>query len=173
MTGQAGIDARQQACRAAMALEGRPRGLADNAGGSYGCARACQKRLCDASCPQPVLWPTGNTHLNVRKPGRLHQQSAWQSHLIEPARSSARLTSASMRYVTPRTSEKRLTTEAYPARSGAPAPARGCLGFPTQFCVGQRYALVAADDRGMNWCRAAVPIARGHALNAGVARPTG
>jgi len=32
---------------------------------------------------------------------------------------------ASMRYVAPRTSEKRLTTEAYPPRSGAPASARG------------------------------------------------
>jgi len=129
MTGQAGIGcaARQQACRALRSTRRPATGLADTQEDPTGCARACQERSCDASCPQPVLWPTGNTHLNVRKPGRLHQQPAWQSHLIEPARSSARLTTASMRYVAPRTSEKRLTTEAYPPRSGAPASTRGYL----------------------------------------------
>ena len=50
-------------------------GLADTQEDPTGCARACQEWSCDASCPQPVLWPTGNTHLNVRKPGRLHQKT--------------------------------------------------------------------------------------------------
>jgi len=104
---------------------GYDRGSADTQEDPTGCARACQEWSCDASCPQPALWPTGNTHLNVRKPGRLHQQPAWQSHLIEPARSSARLTTASMRYVAPRTSEKRLTTAAYPPRSGGASVSAG------------------------------------------------
>ena len=66
-----------------------PRGLVR----PYG---TCSAAFASAECAE--RWPHGNTHRNRLRPGRWHQQSSAQPHVIAPRRSATRLPAATRTY---------------------------------------------------------------------------